>query len=149
MTENNNEAGSKHKETIMRRKLIGEWISDLERITKKMREDYEKGVFGNIRTEAMMIIKKAVHLRDEVAGLMAIESILEKLENDRRTQTGMICGKCGSKMRIKSISIKTWAGGEYDEEEWICDNCGRIIRISPFGDIILKEGEVMKNDRKQ
>lgn len=76
------EAGNNKAEikltTKPRRKLVGEWINDLERITKKMREDYEKGVFGNIRTEAMMIIKTAVHLRDEVAGLMAIESILEK-----------------------------------------------------------------------
>jgi len=51
------------------------------------------------------------------------------------------CSNCGKKMKLDSVVTGDWAGGEYEEEYWKCLKCGRVIRISPFGDVVIREGE--------
>ena len=60
----------------------------------------------------------------------------------------MECALCGNEMKLAKIETGTWAGGEYDEEIWICNKCGRTVKISPFGDTVMREGGAVEGNEK-
>jgi len=43
-------------------------------------------------------------------------------------------------MKLDGVVTGVWVRGEYEEEYWKCPKCGRVIRKSPFGDIVVEEG---------